>query len=115
MNILEISYARTTGIERDNDGRLTLKLQDSVVNHLGTLHAGAQYTLAESASAECLLETFPELVGKVVPVLRSSQVRYRHPAGAAVHARASIIDESQQNFIRQFERKGRGAVSIEVA
>ena len=91
-------------------GNLFLSPAQGVSNHLGTVHAGAQYTLAESASADCLLSTFPELAAQVVPVLRSSQVRFRHPASTSVHASATVETESREKFSRQFERKGRGAI-----
>ncbi|MFO7594684.1 MAG: DUF4442 domain-containing protein [Pseudomonadota bacterium] len=114
MDILAIPYAKTTGIARDAGGKLFLSPAQGVGNHLGTVHAGAQYTLAESASADCLLSTFPELAAQVVPVLRSSEVRFRHPASTAVYASPAIEAESRVKFSRQFERKGRGAISVDV-
>ncbi|MCK4671138.1 MAG: DUF4442 domain-containing protein [Candidatus Aegiribacteria sp.] len=41
-------------------------------NHLQTIHASAQFTLAETASGEMLRIELPELVGKVVPIFRDS-------------------------------------------
>lgn len=49
-------------------------------NHLGTMHAAAQFALAKAASAECLQRHFGAQAGRVLAVVRGVEVKYRKPA-----------------------------------
>jgi hypothetical protein len=44
------------------------------------LHAGAQFTLAETQSGLYLQTLFPELESQVIAILRESKMRYKKPA-----------------------------------
>lgn len=88
MDITKIPFLDKVGIAKNQQDILGLELDDSVLNHLNTIHASALFTLAEAASGNALQMTFPEYVGKVMPVLRDSQVKYRKPATCSVFAYA---------------------------
>ncbi len=60
MNITEVPFVKRIGIQKAADGELELPFSSDVQNHLQTICAGAQYTLAESSSAELLQSLFPE-------------------------------------------------------
>ena len=75
MNLTEIPFVKEVGIQKSADGNLGLQFSERVFNHLQTIHASAQFALAETASGEALLALFPDLVDKVIPVLRDSQIR----------------------------------------
>lgn len=72
VDVLDIPFVRNTGIVKGADGELRLVFDESVQNHLQTIHASALFTLAEAATGEALQAGFRGLVGKVVPVLRDS-------------------------------------------
>jgi len=114
MELMEIPFATLAGIRRDADGALTLELSAEVQNHLGTMHAGAQFTLAESGSADGLLALFPDLADAVVPVLRSSSVKFRGAATSGLSAHATVTEEARSRFLERFERKGRASIVVEV-
>jgi hypothetical protein len=76
MNITEVPFVKKVGIHKAADGESELPFSSDVQNHLQTICAGAQYTLAESSSAELLQSLFPELVGKVIPVIRETKIKY---------------------------------------
>lgn len=114
MDVTTIPFAETVGIQRNEDGRLMLPCVKSVHNHLETMHASAQFTLAETASGDALQLFFPELVDKVVPLLRESKVKFRNPAVSHLYASAAIFEESATKFKRQMEQKGRALVEVEV-
>src|SRR6185312_14932825 len=59
---------------------LELSLTPALHNHLGTMHAAAQFALAEAASAECLQRHFGAALGEVFAVVRGVEVKYRRPA-----------------------------------
>lgn len=114
MDITDIPVINKVGVICSSDGLLELPFNDSVLNHLQTIHASALFTLAEAASGEALQHHFPELVGKVIPVLRDSQIRFRKPATTDVTAHPTITDEISERFKQQLERKGRALVEVGV-
>ena len=114
MEITEIPFIKKVGIHKSPDGFLTLDFVESNRNHLETIHASALFTLAESASGVALLTHFPHLVGKVIPVVRDTQIKFKKPATNSVTAFPSISDESITKFNGQFERKKRSSVTVDV-
>lgn len=78
------------------------------------MHASAQFTLAETASGEFLQTLFPDLVGKVIPVLRDAKVKFKKPAAKNIIAYPSITDEATEKFNTQFSKKGRASISVDV-
>ena len=109
-----VPYAQQTGIEKFTEDTLTLKYEACVGNHLGTLHAGALYTLAESQSGLFLQRLFPSLEGKVVPLLREGSMKYKRPVEDAVYAAANVSDEVLEKFEMMFAKKGRGSITVSV-
>lgn len=114
MNVLEIPFVDKVGIRRNADDELELRFDTGVQNHLETIHASAQFALAETASGEILQKTFPDLVGKVVPVLRESQIKFKKPAHKKIVAYPSVAAESLSKFEEQISKKGRALISVEV-
>lgn len=114
MNLLEIPFVKHVGLETDQNGHMSLPFSQQNQNHLQTIHASAQFTLAETASGECLLKTFPDLADKVVPVLRDSQIKFKKPAQKDIVAYPHIAEESIDKFSEQFAQKGRASISVNV-
>ena len=77
MDVVQIPFVKKVGITQAVNGKLELAFSDDTHNHLATMHASAQFTLAETASGEFLQTLFPELVGKVIPVLRDATVKFK--------------------------------------
>ena len=113
MNATDIPFVKHIGIENENN-MLSLSFSDNILNHINTIHASAQFTLAETQSGIQLQKLFPELEGKVVPVLRDAQIKYKKPAQEKIVAFSSVEDEAVEKFRSQFERKGRGSLQITV-
>ncbi|MDF1879907.1 YiiD C-terminal domain-containing protein [Sulfurimonas sp. MAG313] len=112
MTIKDVPFASFIGI---NEGKeLSLDFKEQVQNHVQTIHASAQFTLAETKSGLYLLELFPELSGKVIPLLREAKIKYKKPALQKIIAYASIEDEAIEKFKMIFEKKGRGSISLKV-
>jgi len=94
---------------------LEMPLAQSVVNHLGTVHAAAQFALVEAASAELLLQRFATLSGNVVAVVRSAAVKYRRPATSLLRAFARLEDpKAEVELPLDVERRGHGMVQVRV-
>ena len=114
MNVLEIPFVKQVGISKTINNELTLPFTTETHNHLQTMHASAQFTLAETASGEFLQNLFPELVGKVIPILRDAQVKFKKPAVKDIIAYPSVSDESREKFNIQFVKKGRASILVNV-
>jgi acyl-coenzyme A thioesterase PaaI-like protein len=78
MKTTDIAFVKLTGIKQEEDN-LSLEFNDNIQNHINTIHAGAQFTLAETQSGLYLQKLFPELNGKVMPILRDSEIKYKNP------------------------------------
>ncbi|MHC4558824.1 MAG: YiiD C-terminal domain-containing protein [Planctomycetota bacterium] len=114
MDVTEIPFVEKVGVIRSTKGVLELPFNETIQNHLQTIHASAQFTLAETASGEILQTIFPELVGKVVPVLRDSQIKFKKPAIKTISAHPAVSDEAILKFKERFKKKGRSSISINV-
>ena len=114
MDIIQIPFAKHVGIERKDESTLELKSTPKVQNHMQTVHASAQFTLAETQSGLYLQQTFPELEGKVLALLRGSTVKYKSPANTDIYAVATMTEEIKEKFLTQLERKGRTSIIIHV-
>jgi len=114
MDVTQIPFVKHIGIEENEEGILTLEPTVVVQNHIQTIHASAQFALAETQSGLYLQTLFPEYVGEVIPLLRSSSVKYKSPATSALVAHANVDDVVKEKFISLFERKGRGVISVNV-
>jgi len=113
MKTSDIPFAHHIGIEQKGD-EVFLAFRNNVLNHLNTIHASAQFTLAETQSGIYLQSLFPELEGKVIPVLRDAQIKYKKPATEKIVAIASSDENALEKFKVQFEKKGRASMKIDV-
>ena len=113
MKATDIPFVNHIGI-KDEHNELSLDFKENVLNHIKTIHASAQFTLAETQSGLHLQKLFPELEGKVLPVLRDAQIKYKKPAQEKIIAFSSANEEATEKFRLQFEKKGRGSLQINV-
>ena len=115
MEITEIPFARTIGLKKSVSGVLELPFDDSLNNHLQTIAASAQYSLAEFASGDYMQQLFPELVGKVLPVLRDSRFKFKSPAQSRISAFPEASQKAVTKFMQHFEKKGRALIVVDVS
>lgn len=113
MRVTDIAFVKLVGIEQDGN-ELSLEYKDNIYNHVKSIHASAQFTLAETQSGLYLQNLFPELEGKVVPLLRDSKIKYKKPALKKIVAYASASDEDVRKFKEQFLKKGRASIEVDV-
>jgi uncharacterized protein (TIGR00369 family) len=59
-------------------------------NHVGSQHAGALFTAAETASGAAFVGAFAERMGEVRPLARSAEISYEKIAEGEVRARATL-------------------------
>ncbi len=114
MDILTIPFVETLGLSRTRDNNLQLAMEQRLENHLGTLHASAQFALAETASGDYLLKSFPELEDKAIPVLRDSEIKFKRPADSTVRANVTLEESAKKALLEQLEKRGRGMIELSV-
>lgn len=89
LNLEFLELDQTTAIVRLPD-------QKAYHNHIGGPHAGAMFTLGESASGALVLGNFADHLDKVVPLAVEANIAYKKVAMGPVIARATMtrtVDE----------------------
>ena len=115
MNIHEIPFVALAGIRINPQGLLVQPFDEHTKNHLGTMHAGIQFSLAETASGFYLQQRFPELADHVIPVLRESKIKYRRPVTGEITANASVSEAVCDQFVHRLSTRGRSSIEVYVA
>ena len=65
-------------------------------NHVGTQHAGALFSVAETASGAAFVGAFAERMGDVTPLARSAEIAYEKIAHGPIEARATLGDHAAE-------------------
>ena len=115
MKATDLALARLLGIVAAPTGAahlLELPLTPALHNHLGTMHAAAQFALAEAASAECLQRHFGAAVGPVFAVVRGVEVKYRRPATDDLLAYGTPDENTQAHLVAELAARDRGNAVI---
>ncbi|UUN25575.1 DUF4442 domain-containing protein [Streptomyces sp. FIT100] len=89
-----VPMARTLNLTFDETTaeRAVVRLPDQADyhNHVGGPHAGAMFTLAESASGAIVLAAFGDQLGRAVPLAVKAEIGYRKLAMGEVTATATL-------------------------
>jgi uncharacterized protein (TIGR00369 family) len=64
--------------------------RDELKNHVGSQHAGALFTVAETASGAAFVGAFAERMGDVTPLARSAEISYEKIAKGPIEASAKL-------------------------
>lgn len=94
MMTATVPMVRTLGLRFAECGPdqavVTLPDDGDYHNHVGGPHAGAMFTLAESASGAVVLAAFGEQLGRAVPLAVRAEIGYRKLAMGPVTATARL-------------------------
>ena len=114
-SVTTLPFNRHVGIQKSTsgDGLLELPPGDQFLNHLGTVHAGAQLALAEACSGEYLLQALAKEAG-VIPVVRRVEAKFKKPANGKVIAKINATLTAIDEAIIELTNKGRCLLSIYV-
>jgi uncharacterized protein (TIGR00369 family) len=89
-----VPFTRTLGLSFDKvePGFAVARMPDrtDLHNHVGGPHAGALFTLAESASGAAMLSAFGDQLSRAVPLATGSSIRYVKLAKGEVTAEARL-------------------------
>jgi uncharacterized protein (TIGR00369 family) len=89
-----VPFAGHLGLEitsiAEGEAAVVLPERPELTNHVGSQHAGALFTVAETASGAAFVGAFAERLGDVTPLARSAEVSYEKIAKGPIEARAKL-------------------------
>lgn len=89
-----VPFAKFLGIEvtkvAPGEAVAVLPERAELKNHVGSQHAGALFTVAETASGAAFVGAFAERMGDVTPLARSAEISYEKIANGPIEARATL-------------------------
>jgi uncharacterized protein (TIGR00369 family) len=117
MNTLP--FVKTCGIQIEEIGagfsRVSMPEDGKLNNHLGSQHAGAMFTLAETASGAAMAGGFADLIMGLRPVAKEARIQYLKVAQGATHAKARVPgDIAALKQVLQSEGKVAFPVEVEI-
>ena len=112
-----VPFASHVGIEllSMGEGEATAQLQERphVLNHVATHHAGALFTLAETASGAAMAGTFAPVLTSVRPVTANASISYLRPARGMITATAKV-DAPAEALLATLHEKGKVQFRVDV-
>jgi uncharacterized protein (TIGR00369 family) len=81
LEITEISEGEATAIMPE---------RPELLNHVSSQHAGALFTVAETASGAAFVGAFAERMGDLTPLARSAEISYDKVAKGPITAKAKL-------------------------
>ena len=96
--------------------RVVLRLPDDPAyhNHIGGLHAGAMFTLAETATGAIVLGNFGMHMDRAVPLAVESTIRYKKIAKGPIYAEA-LMHDTPESIMARLDAGERPEWTIEVS
>jgi uncharacterized protein (TIGR00369 family) len=89
-----VPFAGHLGLEiaRVAEGEASVRLPEraELTNHVGSQHAGALFTVAETASGAAFVGAFAERLGDVTPLARAAEISYLKIAKGPIEASARL-------------------------
>jgi uncharacterized protein (TIGR00369 family) len=89
-----VPFAGYLGLEITSvgEGEATVLLPErqELTNHVGSQHAGALFTVAETASGAAFVGAFAERLGEVTPLARNAEISYEKIAKGPIDATARL-------------------------
>ncbi|GAA2255453.1 DUF4442 domain-containing protein [Streptomyces amakusaensis] len=113
-----VPMAKTLNLEflETTAERAVLRLPDQkdFHNHVGGPHAGAMFTLAESASGAIVLAAFGKLLDRAVPLAVKAEIGYKKLAMGEVTATATL-GRPIADIVAELDAGGRPEFPVDIA
>jgi acyl-coenzyme A thioesterase PaaI-like protein len=113
-----VPFARHAGVKlthvESGFARAELEQTATSVNHIGTQHAGALFTLGETVSGGAMAGLFADRILEVRPIAGEAQVRFARLAKGRITAEARVAG-ARDSIIAACERDKKVAFDVTVA
>jgi uncharacterized protein (TIGR00369 family) len=87
--------------------------REELKNHVGSQHAGALFTVAETASGAAFVGAFAERIGEITPLARSAEIAYEKIAKGPIEA-AATLGMPKDEALATLDREGKVEFPCEV-
>jgi acyl-coenzyme A thioesterase PaaI-like protein len=116
MNVLDLPFNKIISVKKSevSDTIFMLEDQEKYHNHLGTVHASAQYALAEATSGEIIERNLGDWNGAYFPVVRRVEVKYKNPAKGRLFSTGYLDPDKTTKAKKELSEKGRALIDISV-
>jgi uncharacterized protein (TIGR00369 family) len=74
----------------EGEATVVMPERPELLNHVGSQHAGALFTVAETASGAAFVGAFAERMGELTPLARSAEISYDKVAKGRITAKARL-------------------------
>lgn len=115
MNVCELPFNKFIGLQISTNPQYLMMLDKNqhYQNHLETVHASAQFALAEATSGKFLIDEFQELTD-IVPVVRKVETKYKKPAIGELYSKANFVEITKEQIIDEINSRGRILLTVRV-
>ena len=117
MDVIDIPFNRHINIEKpQGPGSELLEISASAwhLNHIGTVHACVQLSLAEAGSGEFLMQTLPGFKDRASGVLRRVEAKFKNPMHGKISARAVSTAAEMRDPAEVLSTKGRAIIPVTI-
>lgn len=91
----------------------TLPVDPANMNHLGTLHAGAIFTLAETTGGAIMIASFD--MAKYRLVIRKAEIVYKKPSSSEISCSIKLSEDEVKRVEAEAEAKGKLDYTVPMA
>lgn len=101
-------------VEVQSDGAVQARLpfRSELTNHVGTLHAAAIYTVAETCAGVAASRIVPG--DRSIVLLRGAKIDYTRRAEGDLVATAHVLQGQSESALSDFDARGRADAQVEV-
>lgn len=114
MNILNIPFHQYLKLRNHPTDEYIFEMDENpeCQNHIGTIHACVQLALAEASAGAFLQQQFPASESNIVPVVRSTEVKYHRPAQGTLYARCAFGNSGVDDALQELNTKNRTLLKV---
>ena len=98
----------------DGSGSVRLPDDPNLLNHVGSQHAGALFSVAEAASGAAFVGAFVERMGEITPLAKAASIQYRKIAKGPIVA-TGTLSETKDALLGRLDSDGRVEFTIDVS
>jgi len=98
----------------DGEGAAELPQTDTSINHIGSQHAGALFTLGEAASGAAMAGAFAPVILEVRPIAGKASITYTKVAKGTITATARTQQPGAE-LLKALDADGKVAFDVDVA
>lgn len=111
----QIAFVKRSGLKAEvlEPGHLRLCMPPAGnQNHIGSMYAGALFTLAEIPGGALFLTSFDSQ--RFYPVIKEMNLRFRRPAMGEIHVEARLAAEQIDRLQREAQSRGKADYLLEL-